>query len=88
MCLVSERDQGVSESGPRRGRNPQTAEELILESRKVVTWKYSPVLKKAVNGRHSKASSSIRAVKGFQCQEQVSWTRLSVLMHSPTQYTL
>ncbi|MCX5862703.1 MAG: integration host factor subunit alpha [Desulfomonile sp.] len=34
----------------RRGRNPQTGEELILDARRVVTWKYSPVLKKAVNG--------------------------------------
>lgn len=34
----------------RRGRNPQTGEELILDARKVVTWSYSPVLKTAVNG--------------------------------------
>lgn len=33
----------------RRGRNPQTGEEMILDARKVVTWTYSPVLKKAVN---------------------------------------
>jgi integration host factor subunit alpha len=33
----------------RRGRNPQTGEELILQARRVVTWQYSPVLKKAVN---------------------------------------
>jgi integration host factor subunit alpha len=33
----------------RRGRNPQTGEELILDARQVVTWQYSPVLKKAVN---------------------------------------
>ena len=38
----------------RRGRNPQTGEELILEARRVVTWKYSPVLKKAVNTSLSK----------------------------------
>src|SRR5208283_5150834 len=34
----------------RRGRNPQTGEELVLEARKVVTWKYSPRFKAAVNG--------------------------------------
>jgi integration host factor subunit alpha len=34
----------------RRGRNPQTGERLILDARRVVTWKYSPRLKKAVNG--------------------------------------
>jgi integration host factor subunit alpha len=38
----------------RRGRNPQTGEELILDARRVVTWKYSPVLKKAVNASPSK----------------------------------
>ncbi len=35
---------------PRRGRNPKTGHEIVLDARKVVTWKYSPVLKKAVNG--------------------------------------
>jgi integration host factor subunit alpha len=34
----------------RRGRNPQTGERLILDARRVVTWRYSPRLKKAVNG--------------------------------------
>jgi integration host factor subunit alpha len=34
----------------RRGRNPQTGKELILDARKVVTWQYSPVLKRALNG--------------------------------------
>ncbi len=38
----------------RRGRNPQTGQELILDARRVVTWKYSPVLKKAVNNSLSK----------------------------------
>ena len=39
----------VKEKKPRRGRNPQTGAKLILEARNVITWKYSPVLKKAVN---------------------------------------
>jgi integration host factor subunit alpha len=34
----------------RRGRNPQTGVPMVLDARKVVTWKYSPVLKEAVNG--------------------------------------
>ena len=38
----------------RRGRNPQTGEPMVLDARKVVTWKYSPVLKKAVNGQETK----------------------------------
>lgn len=33
----------------RKGRNPKTGEEMMLDARKVVTWSYSPVLKKAVN---------------------------------------
>ena len=34
----------------RRGRNPQTGEQLTVDARRVVNWKYSPVLKRAVNG--------------------------------------
>ena len=33
----------------RRGRNPKTGEHIVLGARKVVTWSYSPRLKKAVN---------------------------------------
>jgi integration host factor subunit alpha len=33
----------------RRGRNPQTGKELVLDARRVVTWKYSPGLKKGCN---------------------------------------
>jgi integration host factor subunit alpha len=40
----------VKSKHARRGRNPQTGEELILDARRVVTWNYSPVLKAAVNG--------------------------------------
>jgi integration host factor subunit alpha len=40
---------GVKSKRARRGRNPQTGTKLMLDARKVVTWKYSPVLKKAVN---------------------------------------
>ncbi len=36
----------------RKGRNPKTGEQMILDARRVVTWSYSPVLKKAVNGYH------------------------------------
>jgi integration host factor subunit alpha len=37
----------------RRGRNPQTGESITLDARRVVTWQYSPVLKKAVNKSRS-----------------------------------
>lgn len=40
----------VKSKHARRGRNPKTGEPIILDARKRVTWKYSPVLKKAVNG--------------------------------------
>jgi integration host factor subunit alpha len=36
-----------------RGRNPQTGEDMVLDARRVVTWSYSPVLKKAVNKSNS-----------------------------------
>jgi integration host factor subunit alpha len=40
----------VKDKRERRGRNPQTGEELALDARRVVTWKYSPRLKRAMNG--------------------------------------
>ena len=40
----------VRSKRPRRGRNPKTGQEIVLDARRVVTWNYSPVLKKAVNG--------------------------------------
>ena len=40
----------VKSKHSRRGRNPQTGEQMVLDARRVVTWSYSPVLKKAVNG--------------------------------------
>ena len=40
----------VKDKRARRGRNPQTGDQLVLDARRVVTWHYSPVLKKAVNG--------------------------------------
>ena len=34
---------------PRKGRNPKTGEEIVISGRKVVTFKPSPVLRKALN---------------------------------------
>lgn len=42
----------VREKGTRRGRNPATGEALILEGRRVVTFKCSKVLKNRVNGKY------------------------------------
>ena len=35
---------------PRRGRNPQTGDSIILRARKVVKFKPSALLRKAING--------------------------------------
>jgi len=39
----------VKQKKDRRGRNPQTAESIIIEARRVLTFKPSNVLKQAVN---------------------------------------
>ena len=41
----------VRNKRPRRGRNPQTGEEIQLRARRVVTFKISSVLKKKMNLR-------------------------------------
>jgi len=40
----------VKEKGKRRGRNPQTGEDLMLGERRVVRFRCSPVLREKVNG--------------------------------------
>ncbi|MDP6178415.1 MAG: integration host factor subunit alpha [Desulfatiglandales bacterium] len=40
----------VKEKNERRGRNPQTGEDLVLESRRVVVFKCSLVLRDKING--------------------------------------
>ena len=40
----------VRDKKPRKGRNPQTGEELILEARRVVTFSSSGILINKVNG--------------------------------------
>ncbi len=35
---------------PRRGRNPQTGEALVVRERRVLSFKASPVLKAEING--------------------------------------
>ena len=39
----------VRDKGSRRGRNPQTGEEITVSSRRVLTFKPSAVLKKFLN---------------------------------------
>ena len=39
----------VRQKRSRRGRNPQTGEEIEISARKVLTFKSSPILKKVLN---------------------------------------
>ena len=39
----------VSEKRPRKGRNPQTGEEIMISGRRVLTFKPSQVLKRTIN---------------------------------------
>lgn len=39
----------VRQKRPRKGRNPKTGEEVVISGRKVVTFKPSNVLRKALN---------------------------------------
>ncbi|MBW1701203.1 MAG: integration host factor subunit alpha [Deltaproteobacteria bacterium] len=43
----------VKEKKQRRGRNPATGEDLILDARRVITFKCSPVLTDKINGKLS-----------------------------------
>ena len=40
----------VKEKGERRGRNPSTGEDMILEPRKVVTFRTSGIFREKING--------------------------------------
>ncbi len=48
----------VKDKKARKGRNPQTGEELILDARRVVTFKPSGILRDKVNGLAKKVASS------------------------------
>lgn len=43
----------VNKKRPRKGRNPQTGEEITIEGRRVLTFKPSQILKKTINGGSS-----------------------------------
>jgi integration host factor subunit alpha len=43
----------VRQKNARKGRNPQTGEEILLEARKVLTFKPSLVLKNLLNGEET-----------------------------------
>ena len=41
----------VREKGARRGRNPQTGQDLTLDPRRVITFKCSSVMRDRINGK-------------------------------------
>ena len=43
----------VSQKAPRKGRNPQTGEQITISSRRVLGFKPSQVLKERINGNES-----------------------------------
>src|SRR5262250_2863673 len=45
----------VHEKRPRKGRNPQTGEEIVISGRRVLTFKASQVLKSTINANASGA---------------------------------
>ena len=51
----------VKQKRTRRGRNPQTGEELAIEARQVLTFKASPMLKQKVAGDASEKVTDAQA---------------------------
>ncbi|MGO9214834.1 MAG: integration host factor subunit alpha, partial [Syntrophales bacterium] len=41
----------VKQKNPRTGRNPQTGEQIIIDARRVVTFKSAPTLRSGINAR-------------------------------------
>ena len=54
----------VREKRPRKGRNPQTGEEVVISGRRVLTFKPSANLRKAVNQEGVSALQSENSLKG------------------------
>ena len=48
----------VREKNPRPGRNPRTGEEIMIEARRVLTFKASNILKQAMNPHTTDAATS------------------------------
>lgn len=46
----------IHEKRPRKGRNPQTGEEITITGRRVLTFKASQVLKKVMNEREARGA--------------------------------
>lgn len=48
----------VNTKRPRKGRNPQTGDEIVIVGRKVLTFKASQILKKSLNNMSNSSSAS------------------------------
>jgi integration host factor subunit alpha len=51
----------VNEKNERRGRNPQTGEDLPLRARRVVTYKASGILREKINRKPKKQANKVSA---------------------------
>lgn len=51
----------IKEKNERRGRNPQTGNDLIIDARRIVTFQCSSILKEKMNGK-AKVSSKFGTV--------------------------
>ena len=49
----------IRTKGPRKGRNPQTGEEMVISGRKVLTFKPSSILRKALNQKDLPSGLSV-----------------------------
>jgi len=50
----------VKEKKKRRGRNPQTGDDMILDQRRVVTFRCSPALREKINSKKPKRKRRIK----------------------------
>ena len=54
----------VNEKHPRKGRNPQTGDEITITARRVLTFKPSQVLKAILNPGHESYAAAASGQKG------------------------
>jgi integration host factor subunit alpha len=53
----------VKEKNKRKGRNPATGDDLMLDARRVVTFRCSPILRKKIDKKPAKGERIARAGK-------------------------
>lgn len=50
----------IRDKKPRRGRNPQTGDEIEISSRRVLTFRPSPILRKKINDNAENTSDTLQ----------------------------